>query len=606
MKKTSILAVVVIAGLVSVPASAATTGLPTGCTSGSVASAAARLVHPAAELSGRSTVAGFDSALALKPLVYPGVRHRLIGVGDVWCNATGFNAAWELAGRPDDAVKMASAFTQIAAAPYFDGVSVSKAQEVAPGVVSLDTHALSNGITASWTVVTDATGVRSATWTATGFAVAPFVAEWEGVTATVGVTRTYTQSANGAVLPVEPLLPAPGNPELVTEGKTADDFTIRIQFGNSAYSPNIGQDTGVHPVDYLRFVRKVTLENYQDFYGWGFRKNWSSDVGIVYVDSSTAATCLACVFIREEFNIHISSAVVQALFALGFEYPDDKLAYSNVIGHEMTHDWQNAYYKPTQNGASSGVHFAEGIARMQESLHPYSGVSHQPGSLIFSVGRSAPGISLAANSCNGWDGADREATFAAGPFTNKTYNACYFWLTWYPNHGTQGYVDLFTAMFNHAKKTGNAEIIDALNQASPGTFEDDLAAFAQASLTGKGYTWPAPGATEPVRDWGQWLERFVPPTLEVGAPFTKTLRDGGVMAREITAGGQLTMTSNRPGVGVYVIRDDGTTATRTRVDTTDDIADQVAAPAAGEKVWLVAVYPSLGSASVTLRLNASA
>lgn len=605
MKKTAILAILVTATLVSGPATAATTAdLPAGCTSGSAATAAARLVHPGAELSGRSTVAGFDSALAVKPLVYPGVRYRLIGIDHVWCNATGFNAAWQLSGRSFDPVAMASAYAQVAAAPYFDGVSVTKAQEIAPGVVSLDTHALSNGITAAWTVATDATGVRSATWTATGFAVAPFVAEWEGVTATVGVTRTYTQSADGAVLPVEPLLPAPGAPEAVTEGKTADDFTIRINFGNSGYSPNIGQDTGVHPVDYLRFVRRVTLENYQDFYNWGLRKNWSSDVGIVYVDSSTAATCLACVFIREDFNIHISSAVVQALFALGFEYPDDNLAYSNVIGHEMTHDWQNAYYKPTQNGASSGVHFAEGIARMQESLHPYSGVSHQPKSLIFSVGREAPGISLAANSCNGWDGANIETTFAAGPFTNKTYNACYFWLTWFPNHGASAYVDLFGAMFNHVKKTGNAEIIDALNEASPGTFGDDLAAFAQASLTGKGYTWSYPGTTE--RDWGQWLDRFVPPTLEVGTPFTKTLRDGGVMAREITAGGQLSMTSNRPGVGVYVIRDDGTTATRTLVDTTDTIEDVVSAPAAGEKVWLVAVYPSLGSASVTIRLNAVA
>jgi hypothetical protein len=607
MKRTSIVAFVVIAGLVSGPAAtAARPDLPAGCTSGSAAAAASRLVHPSAELSGRSTVAGFESALALKPLVYPGVRSRLIGVGEVWCNATGFNAAWQLADRPSDAVATASAFAQIAAAPYFDGISVSNARELLPGVVSLDTHAMTNGITATWKILTDASGIQHATWTATGFAVQPFVGEWEGITASPGVTRSYSQSSDGSVLPVEPLVPPPGAPEAVTEGRTADDFLIQIDYGQSGWSPNAGQDTGVHPVDWLRFIRKVTLENYQDFYNWGLRKNWTSNTGKVYVDSATAATCFACVFIREDFNIHISTAVVQVLFALGFEYPDDKLAFSNVIGHEMTHDWQNAYYKPTQNGASSGVNFAEGIARMQESIHGYSGVSHQPGSLIFSVGREAPGVSLAANSCNGWDGADREATFAAGPFTNKTYNACYFWLTWYPNHGTSAYVDLFAAMFNHVKKTGNAEIIDALNQASPGTFGEDLAAFAQASLTGKGYSWPAPGTTEPVRDWGKWLERFVPPVLETDQAFTKTLRDGGVMAREITSGGELTMTSTRPGVGVYVIRDDGTTATRTKVDTTDGIADSVAAPASGEKAWLVAVYPALGSTSVTLRLNASA
>ena len=602
MRKT-ILAVVLVAGLMAGPgATAAGTDVPTGCTFGTAAQAAARLVHPGAELSGRSTVAGFDSVLALKPLVYPGVRHRLIGVGDTWCNATGFNAAWQLAGRSSDAVQMATAYAQVAAAPYFDGVSVTGAREVVPGTVTLDTHAMTNGITATWTIVTNASGVSRATWTATGFAVPPFTAEWEGVTATAGLTRTYAASANGSVLPVEPMLPAPGDPELVTEGKTADDFTIRINYGQSGYSPNIGQDTTVHPVDYLRFVRKVTLDNYQEFYNWGLRKNWSSDLGIVFVDSSTAATCLACVFIREDFNIHISTAVVQALFALGFEYPDDKLAYANVIGHEMTHDWQNAYYKPTQNGAAAGVHFAEGIARMQESLHAYSGVSHQPNSLLYSVGRSAPGVDLSANSCNGWDGANIETTMAAGPFTNKTYNACYFWLTWFPNHGASAYVDLFGAMFNHAKKTGNAEIIDALNQASPGTFGEDLAAFAQASLTGKGYTWSYPGTTE--RDWGKWLDRFVPATLAVGEAFTKSLRDGGVMAREITSGGTLSVTTSRPAVGVYVVRDDGTTATRTKVDTSDTIADVVAAPAAGEKVWLVAVYPSLGSASVTLKLTA--
>ena len=439
---------------------------PAGCAGGSPLAAARTLIHPSAEIAEIGEVADFASALVLEPLVYPGVRHRLVRAGSYWCDSTGFNAAWRISGRTGGAVRVASAYASLAAAPYFDGITVRDARETAPGIVSLETHALTNGITARWLVHVDAEGVSRAAWTATDLAVEPFVAEIEGVTASPGVQRTYARASDGRVEALQAILPEPGPPETVTEGKTVDGFTIRLLYGETQYSPNLGQDTTVDVIDRPRLMLKMLLDNYQEFYDWGFRKGWKTDLGRVWIDSNTAMTCWACVYIREDFNIHLSSAVTQILFALGFRYPDDKQALSNVIGHEMTHDWQNAYYKPEQNAASSSVAFVEGVARMQESLHSYSGVSHQPHSLIYSVGHAAAGQEpLAATSCNGWDGADIEAAFAAGPFTSKTYNACYFWLTWYPRHGGSGYVDMFTAVRDHAKKAGHAEVIDSLVQA---------------------------------------------------------------------------------------------------------------------------------------------
>ena len=599
MRRSLIPAPLLVLALVAGPGAGAAEA-PAGCVSGSAGAAARRLIHPGAEISGFSNVAGFRSALVLEPLVYPGVRHRLVKAGDYWCDAmTGFNSAWRLAGRSPGAVEMASAYARLAAAPYFDGVSVQQAAVRAPGLVDVRTHARTNGITAVWLVRVDGSGIRAAEWTATGLAVAPFEAEWEGVSALPGVHRTYARGEGGSLKALEDIVPEPvGAPETVTEGKTVDDFTIRLVYGDSGPSPNLGQDTGVDPIDRPRTVLKMLLDNYKEFHGWGFRKGWTSDVGTVYIDSSSAATCWACVYIREDFNIHLSSAITQILFALGWEYPNDKEALSTVIGHEMAHDWQNAYYKPTQNGASTSTSFSEGTARFQETIHSYSHVTHQPKSLVYSIGREVPGVSLAANSCNGWDGADIEASFAAGLFTGKSYNACYFWLSWYDRHGTSGLVNLFGAMRDHAKKTNQEEVIAGLKQAvGAETFVDDLAAFAQASITGKGYAWAPPGTTT-VRDWGLYLDRWTPATL-TGGQASKTLADGGVMARRITEGGCVSWTASQS-VSVYAIRDTASGATRTLLAKDAPVA----APAEGERVWLVAVYPGTASTTATLKLGA--
>jgi hypothetical protein len=577
-----------------------------GCASGTPGSAAAELIHPGAEVAELGRVGGFPSALILEPLVYPGVRHRLVQAGPYWCDASGFNAAWRIAGRASDAVEMASSYSQIVAAPYFDGVSVRSARQVAPGVVSVSTHALTNGITARWTVLTDASGVSHATWTSTGLGVDPFEAEIEGISASPGLQRSYTRNLDGSLHALQPILPQmEAAPETVTQATLPDGFTIKLSYSNSNLSPNAGQDTTVDVVDRPRIIMKMLTDNYNDFLAFGLKKGWTSDTGTVYFDSDTGVSCFACVYIREQFQIHMFTGVLQVLAALGFEYPDDKKALSNVLGHEMFHNFQNASYKPDQNGASTSTAFSEGTARFQETLHTYSDVSHQPNSLIYSIGREAGGlVSLAANSCNGWNTANVDNDFAAGPFTSKSYNACYFWLSWYQQHGTSGIADLFAASVDHAKKSGHQEVIDTLQQATGGTFADDLAAFAQASITGKGYAWAPPGKTAPVLDWGQGLDRWTPATLS-GGSVSKTIGNGGVMAREVLSGGTVS-SSSAANVSLYVIRDNGTTASRTLIDRFDGVADVVAAPAAGERVWLIAVNPNLGNSGGNIQFTPAA
>lgn len=115
-----------------------------------------------------------------------------------WCEATSFNQAWKSAGRSvGDGRDMAMAYARLAAAPYFDGVTVTGTDLGALGTWVVRTHARTNGVDARWTIVTDTTGIRSATWTATAFAHRPFEASWEGLTALPGAGESYTRLADG-------------------------------------------------------------------------------------------------------------------------------------------------------------------------------------------------------------------------------------------------------------------------------------------------------------------------------------------------------------------------------------------------------------------------
>lgn len=116
-----------------------------------------------------------------------------------WCEATSsFNQAWKSAGRSvGDGREMAMAYARLAAAPYFDGVTVIGTDLGALGTWVVRTHARTNGVDSRWTIVTDTTGIRSATWTATAFARRPFEASWEGLTALPGAGESYTRLADG-------------------------------------------------------------------------------------------------------------------------------------------------------------------------------------------------------------------------------------------------------------------------------------------------------------------------------------------------------------------------------------------------------------------------
>ena len=87
--------------------------------------------------------------------------------------------------------------------------------------------------------------------------------------------------------------------------------------------------------------------------------------GYVYINDATSAYCQACVFIADDFQIHFITGVREFLTALGYDYGDasDRDVLADVLGHEMLHDWQNNYVKPTSSGRSVPGSYSEGTAR---------------------------------------------------------------------------------------------------------------------------------------------------------------------------------------------------------------------------------------------------
>lgn len=580
-----------------------TAGAAADCVRADARTAAATLIDPNAELVEVAEVGGLSSALVLEPLIAPGTRRRLVKAGDQWCTTAGFNTAWAESGQAVGTVAQASAFASVAAAEYFDGVTIKRAEKTAPGVVTVDTHALTNGVTATWTIVLDGRGIRSAAWTATGFAVKPFEAEIEGVTALPGLRRTYLRNAAGSVIAQQVIadvadLAHDADPSPFTTMKFRDGFTIEVHESETPVGPNLGQDTGVTAVDYIRIMASAAEENYNDFLDWGLQRSWAnaptpyphggtSEIGIIYVDSAITAYCLACVWIRDDFQIHMSTAALNALNALGYSYPgsSDRDALSNVIGHEMFHNWQNAYGNPGASGESTATSFSEGTARMQETLHAYSHISHQSESLVYAND---------SNGCNGWDGSNRDAAFAAGPFTGQSYDACYFWLTWYGRHGTAGLVDLLAAQPKHiAIDDANEEELAIINEVT-GDVPGDLTGFAAAALTKQGYTWPAGDGTGEPLDWSRYLDLWRPATIAAGGQASATLRQGGILARRVTAGAVASLTGDAQ---LALVRQTAEGVTTTLLAN----GTAVPAPPGDENVWLLAFKTTKGSSSVTLR-----
>ncbi|HWH30817.1 MAG TPA: hypothetical protein VNU26_17985 [Mycobacteriales bacterium] len=571
------------------------------------AAAAVELYGAGTELVRTEEVAGLSTALVLEPRIAPGTRRRMLELGSDggWCDAaTGFNRAAGLTGAA-----AATAFASVAAAPYFDGVTVTGTRELAGGLVEVSTHARTNGVDARWVVATDGSGVRTATWTATAFAQQPMAGESEGLTALPGATETYTRAASGLLeerrgLPtVESAHAARASAAGVATYTSPDDFTIRVSLGDARVALDPGVKTGVREVDAVQETVEALALNYQEFYDWGLRKGWRSDLdlllpdtGWMYLNDSLSLYCFACVFIAEDFQIHMLSEVGLVLAALGFTgYADPRAAYDNVVGHEMFHNFQNAYNKPGLLGRSAGrgvsTAYSEGTARFQETLHSYSGVSFAPKTLYTGGQTNPPLLSLDANHCNGYAGSDVEAAVAAGPFP-KTYNACWFWTSWYTQNGLDAFVRLIAeGIPAHSPKGNVEEGLLAIGTAAPGVpVAEQIAYSALSGLTGRYKTVSAPSGDPTPRDWGSFLFRVDPPALS-GAD-GRTVGGGGFFARRVVEDTAVTLSG--AGAVLFEVRAGSAGDVLRRTD------GRVLAPAAGEKVWVVAVNPTTTQVAVGL------
>jgi hypothetical protein len=568
-----------------------------------------KLFGAGTEFAGTDVVAGLTTALVLDPYIAPGTRHRLIAVPGGWCDAeAAFNHAWQANGRSfSNAGGLAEGYARLAAAPYFDQTTVISRTSLA-GVHTIETHALTNGVEAKWTIVTDPSGVRAATWASTDFAVKPFVAQWEGLTALDGARERYTRLADGS------LLPARGLPTGEIEEPAAevtytgpDGFKVVVGISDSRNAVDVGTDTGNSRVDVVRMFRSAIAENYQDFYDWGFRADWAParvrvvvaqintpatfgppDTGYVSINDSTSAYCQACVFIADDFQIHMISEFRIFLEALGYTYPGatDGEVLSDILGHEMFHNWQNNYVKPTASGRSVPISYSEGTARFQESLHAYSHGSHQPDSLIYAND---------ANGCNGFSASD--ASMAGGAFQTASYSACNFFLPWY---GAEG-IDALSKLVIEGAPAGasvpganNAgKVITALEVATGESYARSGAAWAAGLITGKGMEWGPAVGTGPTLDWGLHLRRWVPPQLAPGNSATVTLANGGVMARRVHYAIRATITE---GAELAVLRDTPTGASLSYPPE----GETIPGPAADEKVYVIGVNPAAAPLATTI------
>ncbi|MDQ5807720.1 MAG: hypothetical protein M3320_03495 [Actinomycetota bacterium] len=594
----SVLVVLVLLALAA-PASAAQ-----ACATGSKAQAAQALYGSGTEVVGTERVAGLRTALVLEPLIAPGTRHRMIATGGGWCDATtGFNAATSLTGA--DA---ATTYARLAAAPYFDGVTVRDVRS-AGDVHTVTTHARTNGVVATWVVVTDAQGVKTARWTATAFAQKPFVAQVEGLTALPDATDAYERVAGGTLRGRNDILAmaraAEDEPGIGVGFTGGDGFRVDVSYSEARTAPQVGQETGVFDVDFIRMTKRAVERNYADFIQWGLTGDaWegSDGQGYVYINDALSTYCLACVLISDMFNIHVNSHAHEALGALGYQYPGVSVedVWTDILGHELFHNFQNRYNDPglvaSLGNRLAGFYYLEGTARLQEAFHDYSHISHQPESLIYAND---------ANGCNGFDGGgaihvppltvspDMDREMVKGPFnTSRTYAACYFWMPWYTRHGWDGLKKLVTEAMPAAIEISdqNEEGLTASTAASGETMLEQQRMFAVHALTGgRGMNTFGPILGGEERDWSVHLESWQPKPLEPGTPHTRRLQTGGLMASEITERMRVTLDGPKDEIRMFVVRDDGAT-----VSTKSFKGGRLGPPSEGEKLFVVAVRPVVG------------
>lgn len=602
------------AALALVPASSASAA--TACTGISKPRAAAKALYGAGvELVRTQRIAGLRTALVLEPRISPGTRRRMIGTESGWCDAaTGFNRGWR---RADEGAAAAAAFASVAAAPYFDRVKVTDIRRTAPGAYVVRTHARTNGVEARWLISTDRQGIRSATWTATRFAVKPFAGQLEGLTALPGASETYTAVGSGLLTELRGLPTAAGarrastgQPSVPAVYTGPDGMHIRLSIGDTRVAIDPGMRTGIDRADVQQDFMEAIRVNYEEFHDWGLRKGWVSDfdpllgpdVGWVYINDALSLYCLACVFIADDFQIHMISEINAALAALGFDgYKDPRKAFTNVVGHEMFHNFQNAYNKPGALGRSRrrsvSTAYSEGTARFQETLHSYSDVSFADKTLVTGGQPNPPGLSLDRNHCNGYQERNVDDAFAAGPFP-KTYNACYFWTSWYNQNGAESFIRLITeAIPAHATKPSLQEGVAAIAAAAPDvSVAEQLAFFAGSALTGRDRTIaPLSGDLAP-QNWGAFFFKWDPAVLESGAQESKSVNPGGVFARRLTKTADLSLQGD--GLVLYVVRANGDKSSTKALPAGPTTVDVPAS--ARHTVWVVAVNPTAAAVTATL------
>lgn len=608
------------------------------CVSAASAEAAAvALYGPGTEVMRRDRVAGLETVLVHEPFIAPGTRHRMLPVRGRFCDAeSGLNTAWKATGRKvGNGSALARAHARLAAAPYFDRTTVRSIRSVG-GVHHIRTHALTNGVVADWVVVTDASGVRTAKWATAAFAVKPFVAQIEGLTARMGASERYVRSAGGALVAQRGLPTMQRDKQAAPAASltytTPDGFTIVISAGDTKQNVDPGMPTGVALIDRLRDIRDMVEENYEEFYGWGFRANWApgktravvlqanglpagpAKTGYVYVNGTSSAYCQACVYIADDFQVHILSHFDEALVALGFDYPagKEREAFSNVMGHEIFHNFQNNYVKPTSTGRSTHGFYSEGTARTQETLHEYAEVSFQPDSLVIGDSNN---VLFEGNDCKssirfGDDmgigiASSYDDAMAAGPFADiNTYAACHFWMRFYGTYGADVYPKLVTegapigaTVPQGQTRPASEKAVLAAEYATGRPFIEAQGAWMRGLVTGKYMKWGPLLGNGPVLDWGTLMDRWTPSTLAAGGSVTRTLANGGVMGVKVTGATRPTANAD---AGLFVIRDSAADATLSYPAN----GDLVAAPAEGESVYVFAARRKVASAPVTLTLGA--
>jgi hypothetical protein len=589
---TRILPLVALLFVVGVPVAALPVGLPSrtadeGCVRGGAAQAAAVLVDEAATVVSTGAVAGLEMATAVDWRVTPGIPNALLEVDGRWCGVEAFNRAAAARLGTADPATLAAAFASVAAMPYLGEVVVRDAVAAGP-VVTLETVGGRHGAVSRWTVAVDPSGVHAATFTTTGWSAAARIStvgtglhaddepgtigDLEGITSLPGHTRVFTRDPDGRVridATVDDLLGRSARERAAAVARAAtvaglapgddlahtfsDGLTIKVSYGLSPYTPDTGVDTGVAQADRLRAIHAGMIVRYNDFIGWGVdnpfgnagRTLLGQDTGLperagyINVDSPLAPVCLACAYLTDAVEIHIALLFPELAEALVDVTYDDHVAFVNtVIGHEMVHSLQGGYANGSGGSAFTNA-FIEGSARASETLHDDARHTYQSRSIQYVD--NANGCEGFENGRGGWITAQ-----ANGPFVGHTYDACYFWWSYYATHGPEGLVALLEAMPEAlATSEGNAAArnLRLLDVAAPdgGGAALDLARWGAAFTAGNdadGYTIPA-GRTGEAFNWFALL-RPAERAVDLGGVQEITLASAGVRAFRVTVPRTLT------------------------------------------------------------------